>query len=246
MSPMTDRSLILYYHEARAAARGELGLVMRPIQPQPDFLPGEPGLCIPYGWMWDKLPEEIPGIPQELTDDEFKDLAPAYCPYGQPGETRWVKGAWQEFFADELPKDRRNGRPGRMGIPARPDRRPVVAYRADGDVSPPDPSFGRAIWRSSVHMPRYASRFNSTCLGVEARRVQSVTTGEIERAGVPLPALTAGQDFDIDNQLWPSGVQKLADAFAANWDSRWAKKGLPWSLNPWAWFMRMRVEVENG
>jgi hypothetical protein len=99
------------------------------------------------------------------------------CPYGRPGALVWVRETWQEFFADELPAGRPTPIAGRMGIPAQPERRAVVAYREDGEV-PPHPEHGEAVWAPSCRMPRWASRLTLRLKGIGIERLRSITDAD--------------------------------------------------------------------
>lgn len=115
------------------------------------------------------------------------------CPYGQPGDTLWVKETWAQ----------------------RTDGARVVAYNADGQIrSPidiggeivsthrgwltghPEParervgtwlslagSFG-GKWRPSIHMPRWASRLTLRITSVRVERLQDISEADIIAEGL--------------------------------------------------------------
>jgi len=170
-----------------------------------------------------------------------------------PGDRLWVRETWQEFFTDELPKDRPTPIKGRMGIPARPDRQSAIAFRADGEM-PNHAEYGKAIWRPSTFMPRWASRLTLTVTAVRVQRLQDISEDDAIAEGIyrtdPTPAdIESGctpQDFVFQapgvrqgwgqtkeerqrDQWWPNAK----GAFRLLWDSLNAKRGFGWEVNPW-------------
>lgn len=141
------------------------------------------------------------------------------CPYGQPGDLLWVQETWQEFFHDELPGDRPAPVRGRMGIPSKPERHSVVAYRADGEM-PDHPEHGKALWKSPIHMPKWASRLTLSVTDVRVQRLQEITEEDVQAEGC------TGS---------PYGEQADAMLFPALWDSLNAERGHSWDSNPWVW-----------
>lgn len=150
------------------------------------------------------------------------------CPYGGPGDRLWVRETWQEFFSDELPANRRDGRPGRMGIPARPDRKSVVAYRADGELA--HPRDGQANWRPSIHMPRWASRMTLEVTEVRVQRLQEIGEEDAKAEGI-VATLNPRASFAI---LWDSinGKGKRIEPH-------------PWESNPWVWAVSFKRADEQ-
>ncbi len=168
------------------------------------------------------------------------------CPYGQPGDFLWVRETWQEFFADEVPLERRGGQPGRMGIPARPERAAVVAvvvYRADGEL-PPHEEYGAAIWRPSIHMPRWASRLTLRITDVRVQRVREISEDDARAEGFET-------DEFLDYDEWqhsvaprdvPCTFRTLRSDFEAAWESTYPGS---WERNDWVWALTFEVIKRN-
>lgn len=102
-----------------------------------------------------------------------------------------------------------------------------TAYRADGeeDVTP------LLTWRPSIHMPRWASRLSLTIADVAVERLQEISEADKRAEG-----------FDEAYGYGPA-------AFADFWDQLHAKRGYPWSSNPWVWvttFVRVESEALHG
>jgi hypothetical protein len=151
------------------------------------------------------------------------------CPYGIPGDRLWVKETWA--VAPTL----NNRKPSEL----LPDQT-FIHYRTNyGNES-------HFVWRSSIHMPRWASRITLEVAGVRVERVQEITTNDIQAEGIvpdyPVDCIDAAQDL-----FW-----KWQDL----WDSINAKRGYPWSIddlpdgwpidkpfygNPWVWVVEFKV-----
>ncbi len=149
--------------------------------------------------------------------DDRQCLPTIRCPYGVPGDALWVRETWQEFFEDELPEDRRGGPAGRMGCPATPQRRSVVAYWADGPLD--HPQHGSANWRPSIHMPRWASRLTLAVKAVRVERLQDISEGDIYAEGIELTGTTVA--------CMKEEERAARGAFATLWDSINAKRREP-------------------
>jgi hypothetical protein len=144
------------------------------------------------------------------------------CPY-PPGTRLWVRETWQEFFADEMP-GRNHGPDGRMGVPANPDRKSYVYYRADGEATHSE--HGAANWRPSIFMPRWASRLTLEVTEVRVQRVQDITHKD---------ALAEGVSYDVS---LPDGSP--VPRFQKLWNSINQKRGYGWDTNPWVWAYTFR------
>ena len=102
--------------------------------------------------------------------------------------------------------------------------RNFVAYRADD----PEQKVTHWGWRPSIHMPRWACRLRLRITSVRPERLQDITENDAEAEGVDyLPAAPAALDHRT--------------AFAGLWDSLNAKRGHPWSDNPWVWVIGFSV-----
>ena len=115
---------------------------------------------------------------------------PFKCPYGKPGDRLWVRETWADVNTSEGP---------------------AICYRADGDV--------QIIWRSSIYMPRWASRITLKILDIRVERLQDISEKDAIAEGIQ-----------------PSDYAKPKAAFMRLWDSINAKKpGKSWKDNPWVW-----------
>lgn len=128
----------------------------------------------------------------------------------QPGDLLWVREKWAQGVS-------------------------CVVYAADyiGD----DPEFVKtARWKSSIHMPRWASRLTLEIVNVCVERVQDISTHDIGAEGINLHDNSAG---GFAEYLRYGARNQFIDL----WNSINAKHGYGWDKNPWCWritFRRMR------
>lgn len=146
------------------------------------------------------------------------------CPLGKPGDLLWVR----ETFAQL---------PGHIEI----------AYRADFDDClrwPPK-------WRPAIHMPRSLSRITLEITDINVERVQGITGPEAIAEGAR-EINHVGDDPTHPTWTMGSGMWRYdspREAFAAAWDSIYAKRGLGWRVNPWVWvvnFKRVEEQCNQG
>lgn len=159
---MRERSIILGTHDIRALQDGRKSQIRFPVNPQP-----EAGADNPY-----------------IIGSGFDSKARA-CPYGRKGDRLWVKEKWNaaHFSID-----------------------PETGYADDCHVShdvPPgsgsgywtavyasDERFKHADawdlgWRSSTHMPRWASRFTLEITNTRIQQLKDMTKDDAIAEGLP-------------------------------------------------------------
>ena len=90
-----------------------------------------------------------------------------------------------------------------------------VQFKADGIEAPE--------WRPSMYMPRWASRLTLEIVSVRVERLQEIDRHDAIREGV-------------DPRDTPNPVAR----FCKSWDSINAKRGYPWSSNPWVWVITFK------
>ncbi len=136
------------------------------------------------------------------------------CPYGMPGSGLWVR---ETHFISALSLkhqifDRNN-----------------TWYRATDELPP-----HLTKWRSSIYMPRWASRITLEIVSVRVERLQEVSEEDVVAEGVGLTSWCAGRD-------WPRTA-----GFAQLWDSLNARRGYGWSVNPWVWVIEFKRLLSNA
>jgi hypothetical protein len=112
----------------------------------------------------------------DLDDPDDREKARLGCPHGTSRDRLWVR---ETFYCDDY------------RYPNAPPEEllQLMEYRADHDCRtweagcPCCDEEGRASWRPSIHMPRWASRITLEVIAVRVERVQSISEqGVIDEA----------------------------------------------------------------
>ena len=167
------------------------------------------------------------------------------CPYGQVGDQLWVRESFNYSTDKELhPDEKPNPAPQRSNYLSK-----HLVYAADGVKSHPE--FGKARWKPSIHMPRWASRIQLEITDIGVERLQDISEEDAKSEGI----IFAGKSvngFDMYahhgavhtmKELGGSGDSKLADvefigrtakqAFMKLWQK--INGAESWDKNPWVW-----------
>jgi hypothetical protein len=146
------------------------------------------------------------------------------CPYGKIGDRLWVR---ETFGICDFP-----------GTDTSFGHRKIL-YKADGETH-----YDIGKWRSSIFMPRYASRINLEITNIRVERLQSITYKEVEKEGInivnklPNP-LSLGR---MEKEKLEIFIDKIAkNEFSKLWDSINAKRGYGWDINPWVWCISFKI-----
>lgn len=211
---MRERPIIFDAESVRAILDGSKSQTRRVIKPQPET--NQQGyLC---GW-WLRKP--LGGLLLPKIEDIVMD-----CPYGAPGDRLWVR---EKFAYEDAPLDR----PGMVKVhydysvaPYTADWFPMpdtgirFRYNSQGVRGSTD-----GVWRSPIHMPRWASRITLEITGVRVERVQDISDADALAEGV-----------DHTNASIPGYATQR---FARRWDAINGKRA-PWASNPWVWVLEFR------
>ncbi len=133
------------------------------------------------------------------------------CPYGEPGDRLWIKEGFAVAYTDG---------------DDRPLAEPPVIYRLGALDPVPD---GYTAWRSPLFMPRWASRLTLEVVAVRVERVQDISDDDVRAEGYT--RMTHGGVYIARGDR---------AAFREAWDGLNAKRGYPWSSNPWCWAITFR------
>lgn len=176
------------------------------------FYPGDRYWVGPHpggGWWAVDVPE---GPPEWMIKDQcVRERQGFPCPYGVPGDRLWVREAWaaEESADDFAPCD--------LGPGAE-----RIWHRAD-EIQ----ESGNGRWRSSIHMPRWASRILLEITDVRVERVQEISVNDACAEGSPWDE----RGFRSEHRPW----------FIDAWNSINAKRGYSWESNPWVWVIEFKV-----
>jgi hypothetical protein len=145
---------------------------------------------------------------------------PLHCPYGKAGDALWVRETWLELIPEHVVNGKR------------------YVYRADIRKDVEDSERCRKElhyqWRPSIFMPRGACRIMLEVTKSRVERLWDMShmdwradfapdTGQVEKA------LTTFRGDDYRKEM-----------SEALWDSINAKRGYPWSSNPWVWVIEFK------
>lgn len=157
------------------------------------------------------------------------------CPYGLPGDRLWVREAWAvEKSLDRLAPSKFH--------------RWATWFKADGAYLANTPTRGfhtgrpKGKWRSSLQMPRWASRITLEITDVRVERLNAISPVDTWAEGVEFEIL-AGPAMSKSTSLMIEGV----NAFRNLWES--INGPGSWADNPWVWvvsFKRVEAVTEQG
>ena len=141
------------------------------------------------------------------------------CPYGQPGDRLWVREAWRAELTWNTTK------PSEI-----PDE---AALWYEADDQPRNNGRGtkfKGKLRSSIHIPRAASRITLEITSVRVERLQNISEADAIAEGVRNSLHLPGGRFARENfeNLW----------WTVNGDGSWES-------NPWVWVIEFK-RVEGG
>lgn len=193
---MIERPILFNRWMVRDLLEGRLKPLRRVIKPQPTetcsyerngetfvglILPNQPmqwggELYWRYGAEWGTRPD---------TEQPFP-----ICPYGVPGDLLWARETWgavwpdldHEYTLEQCNIEYRADLP--IGCTDYPGEWPSEKARGNPDAPQ---------WRASIHMPRWASRFNLTLTDVQAEQATEGTEGGVD---------DAGETYEAGDWLW--------------------------------------------
>jgi hypothetical protein len=166
------------------------------------------------------------------TQDDGDPWDDVRCPYGQPGDTLWVRETWVELFDHH--RDYPNIR--------------QCAYRADcgaeGDRTRKEYGYK---WKPSIHMPRKFARIFLTVKDVRVERVQDITWMDALKEGIEDdPGKTGGTRWFKRYDIGEYTTVDPCKSFMTLWNSINEKRGLGWETNPWVWVIEFELKETKG
>jgi hypothetical protein len=145
----------------------------------------------------------------------------AKCPYGKPGDRLWVREAWRALskYDDWAP----------VRIPSDAD----IQCVADYPILPWDSRL-----RSSLHMPRWASRITLEITDVRVQRLQDITEEDAIAEGAPRCVM------DDEGKFYESTKGTHRCGFAGLWAH--INGADSWEANPFVWVLSFqRIEKQE-
>ena len=156
------------------------------------------------------------------------------CPYGQPGDRLWVREAWRAELTWDTTK------------PSGIHDEAALWYEAEDQQR----NNGRGTkfkgkLRSSIHMPRWASRITLEITSVRVERLQDTSEADAMAEGVvecPIPADDEGPrriGYMVGPDDGKSGLSVTPiQAYRDLWESINGPDS--WAANPWVWAIEFR------
>jgi hypothetical protein len=230
---MTEHPITMSAESIRAIQAGLKHETRRPIKPQPQESYSERfenNVVVEhysYGWSW------TPDLYKFAREPVNSPFMLRRCPYGQPGDKLWVR----EQYSLTL-----RGQAEAPGFVRLLRYGPSLVEGDEIEVPPEhyawfdEREHGKLHYmpRPSIFMPRWASRFILPLTIVRAERLQDITFDGIVAEGIDAAAID--RRIAPDSPLRP--VEALArDQFVSRWNALNAKRGYPWSSNPWVWVL---------
>jgi hypothetical protein len=170
------------------------------------------------------------------------------CPYGKPSDRLWVRETWGVIshnfdqhgnaVAWEPDRPAKAIREMRFGGGYYSGH---VIYRADGPAEWAGDDDGggepRSAWKSSIHMPRIASRILLEITGVRVERLQDISRSDIRAEGLVCPPELASDDVSPNYRDW----------YPAAWRELWQSINGPacWEANPWVWVVEFERVLQE-
>lgn len=172
-------------------------------------------------WVWSKPPVGVEGG-RWVSHGCVSDLR---CPHGSAGDHLWVKETWQH--EDGSCDDHKCGQPTH------------IFYKATE-------SYPESMkWRSSIYMPRWASRITIEITSVRVQRVQEISEEDARAEGIRevtkdgvVKKYCVYDMGDRSSVPWAEMPRTAVEAYRALWETINGEGS--WAKNPWVWILGFR------
>ncbi len=230
---MTEHPIIFSTEMVKAILDGKKTMTRRVIKPQPKIV---------HALYPDATIE---------TEQLFKNTERLKCPYGQIGDSLWVRETWN-YLPNEAIEN-----------PDAPN--PKVWYLADFNTRH---NFAYP-WKPSIFMPRWASRITLEITNIKVERLQEITEEDAKAEGFeaekPKIWWQGYREWDLrdgrtdllhqqsfgdkppDWMIEPHRMQDRPDLlttakswFISYWEHLNFKRGYSWESNPWVWVIEFK------
>lgn len=209
---MTERPILFSAPMVRALLAGTKMQTRRIVKPQP-VGPFMPLISFNHGR------EEIAFGPENR---DRSGIGPRWwrCPYGQLGDTLWVREAWQSDVED-----------GPLKPSEIPPGHPFF-YAAGGSKDAGMLAVACAGFRPSIHMPRWASRISLRITDVRVERLNAISEADAKAEGL-IPTRHDTEACWKWSQEDAVHYEFASSAYRALWEH--INGPGSWVANPWVW-----------
>lgn len=145
-----------------------------------------------------------------FTDKKSGNQVAIPCPYGKAGDILWIRESWNSYNENFY------------GLPDKT----IYLYKALG-------SDRNSTWKSSIHMPKAASRTFLEVTHIRIERLHQIEEAEAVKEGI---------HFDKGSGYWFAGDLAQGSTplqcFTALWLAIHKQRG--WLKNPWVWVIEFK------
>ena len=150
------------------------------------------------------------------------------CPYGQPGDRLWVRETFKAVASGEVKNgygEVRYGFAYQADGATRWQEQPTIIHDLTGQPATGPLQFKPVPWKSSIHMPRRASRITLEIVSVRVERLNDISEADAHAEGTP------------HSMQYASG-RLASENFAHLWE--YINGDDSWDANPWVWVVEFR------
>lgn len=187
-------------------------------------------------WCWNHATfENLWDFPN---NEDRRELA-TFCPYGVPGDRLWVRETWgvnTPRLIAPCVNYRAGGQLPLIGHVS-PDTWSITGNRHE--VNDADLLAIKDGWRPSIFMPRWASRITLEITEVRVQKLNELSETDALAEGIP-DLRVSPEYYSAPIPSSPKYKSIHVNEYARLWDSINAKRGYPWSSNPFVWAISFR------
>lgn len=203
---MKERPILFSAPMVRALLDGSKTQTRRVVKPQPEWLPEVRRTESAGSMFW-----PIGALGQQC------GMPIVNCPYGQPGDSLWVREAIR-LVPDQEPDDGT----GRV----------LSTYGADGSPTVADAWPWKRSYLPPMHCPRGLSRIDLDVTGVRVERLQDISLRDVRAEGCEV------REFWLYGGNAEQRQQVGANVYRALWEQ--INGAGSWAANPWVWVVEFK------
>lgn len=187
-------------------------------------------------------------------------LAKIKCPYGKIGDRLWVREAYtvtgwncddgsvyikyladghEQYFDNETDEMECAIDSLVASVCKELDKRKVPMLNDEAYDCSLDENKPRN--RSPMFMPRFASRLLLEITDIRIERLNDISDEDAVKEGLRILPASGRYVVSPGDQYFGSASHDAVEVLSWLWDSINAKKGYPWSSNPWVWVVEFKV-----